>query len=412
MKFRRLIAWLSRRSYKLGLLLETRSEEKWPLSPHTDATSVYLQVEAECNLDIDSHAQYWWSTSGHALAVLLDRAGYTTAGQYESLKFFRAITPILGPAFVRGEMCWKSFMTDDHNPVELSWDWRLAGQSPKVRFSIEPIGREAGTHLDSLNESASSELQKIMVQMLPQARLEVLSYFQQQLRVYKRELLDYDHLTQEFYAFDLDEGGIMGKAYFFPQNQARATGKDSFDVILNVLKVAPLSAPDDIHALRVFQEYVDDVASPALEMDMLAIDLVEPEKSRFKIYFRIRDTRFSSIQETMTLRGRITTPGITEGLKHLRILYHALQENDDCHNTPDTAIHMNDHHRTAGILYYVEFRYGAKQPKVKAYLPVRHFAQSEEAIIAAIHKQLGRYGDEDWVSNSMANYTDAVRTLW
>ncbi|KAI1012040.1 hypothetical protein LB503_004411 [Fusarium chuoi] len=52
----------------------------------------------------------------------------------------------------------------------------------------------------------------------------------------------------------------------------------------------------------------------------------------------------------------------------------------------DVALpHKN--HRTSGILYNVEFRTNSTTPKVKIYIPVRHYAKSDAQILEA----LGRF---------------------
>ena len=49
-------------------------------------------------------------------------------------------------------------MTDNHTPVEFSWDWGCANDEPTVRYSIEPIGCNAGTPKDPLNEHAAARM--------------------------------------------------------------------------------------------------------------------------------------------------------------------------------------------------------------------------------------------------------------
>lgn len=56
---------------------------------------------------------------------MMDLAGYAKEAQRRSLLFyFLYIAPSLGRRTSRGGQPtgWKSFMTDDPTPVELSWD--------------------------------------------------------------------------------------------------------------------------------------------------------------------------------------------------------------------------------------------------------------------------------------------------
>lgn len=308
-------------------------------------------------------------------------------------------------------------MTDNYVPIELSWDWRTDGQPPKIRFSIEPVGVHAGTHLDPRNQYASAQLQEIMARVLPDTNAGWLNHFQSQLN--GKEIQDLSnpvegHMSKEFYAFDLNsDGSVMVKAYLFPGFKAMASAKSNFDIITDTIRTAPDCTPDKLSALARFQEYVHDPSSPRLEMDMLAIDLVSPANSRFKLYFRIRDTSFASIEDTMTLGGRIQTPDVDQALVDLRRLYYALAKWDVVQGRmlKDNVQLEHKNHRTAGILYNVEFKYSSKRPKVKVYLPVRHFAHSEETIIStldAYFQQTQR--SKSWKSN-MTNYKEALTTI-
>ncbi|KUI58884.1 4-O-dimethylallyl-L-tyrosine synthase [Cytospora mali] len=387
------------------------------------STAAFLRVDSDHQnhfAQLDCHARYWWTSSGHALAILLEKAGYPTHAQHQLLEFVRAITPSLGFGHAPGrEQRWKSFMTDDHTPIELSWDWRTGCSLPKIRFSIEPVGIDAGTHIDPNNQYAASRLLETMARLLPESDMEWLGHFQKQLNNIE-VMAGIDpiegHRSREFYGFDLNEdGSIMSKAYFFPGFKAKATRQSNFDVIVDTIKTAPNCTPGKLQALQIFQEYVYDTSSPLLEMDMLAIDLVDSAEPRFKIYFRVRDTSFAFVREIMSLGNRIHTPELNRGLEELRRLYHALlgrlDTADDKLPADDVQLPAKDH-RTAGILYNVEFKYGSKNPKVKAYLPVRHYARSEKAIISALTAHLkSTESSTGSPRTTIINYTNALKTI-
>jgi DMATS type aromatic prenyltransferase len=312
-------------------------------------------------------------------------------------------------------------MTDNHVPIELSWDWRTDGKPPKIRFSIEPVGVHAGTHLDPRNQYAATRLRETVARVLPNTDMEWLDHFQSQLNgkaVQEIAETVEGHMSKEFYAFDLnDNGSIMAKAYFFPGFKATTAGKSNFDIIRTTISTAPGCSPDKLESLACFQSYVRDPSTPRLEMDMLAIDLVGPVESRFKIYFRIRDTSFASIRNTMTLGGRIQTPDNDQALVDLRRLYFTLvgtatNADESQMQMVEEDLHPQDKdHRTAGILYNVEFKYGSKSPKIKVYLPVRHFALSEEGIVSALDAHFQQTQRScSWRTN-MSNYREALRTV-
>lgn len=375
----------------------------------SSTTEAFRKVDTESCPNLTYDALHWWRSVGYVLAILLDKASYSTQAQCRLLKFIRAITPSLGPARVPGRLRWKSFMTDDHSPIELSWDWRTGDdQHPKIRFSLEPVGILAGTHIDPDNEYETYALQATIFKFIPNTDMEWLRHFQKQFNVENSRGWIEGHPSKEFYAFDLSEDGIVGKAYFFPGFKARSIEQSNFDVVLGAIHTAPGSSPEKLEALNMFREYVYNPSSPLLEMDMLAIDLVDPTESRFKIYFRVRDTSFACVKETMTLGNRIQKPGLERGIEVLRQLYHTLLRGGEDEVGDRAQLPPNDH-RTAGILYNVEFKYGSKSPKVKAYLPVRHYARSEEAIMTALNAHL--HNAHSFAKNSIANYSDALETI-
>lgn len=414
-----------------------------PSLPTTTEAWLSINADHQGRADeLDPDARYWWASSGLALAVLLDRAGYSSDAQHRLLAFIRAVVPSLGAGHLpRGRQRWKSFMTDDHTPIELSWDWRAGpAAAPKVRFSIEPVGVRAGTRADPRNQHAAPRLREVVARLLPHADMAWLGHFHRRLVVGGEggeggeapagagPAEAEGHPSREFYAFDLGgDGSVMSKAYFFPGPRARAARQSSLAAVRDAIRTAPgCAGPEELRALRVLEAYAADGATPPLEVDMLAVDLVGPAASRFKIYFRVRDTSFASVRDAMSLGGRVRTPELDRGLEALRRLYRALLGPGAGGQAPeeDGAQLPARDHRTAGILYNAEFRYGSESPKVKAYLPVRHYAQSEEAIMSALGAHFNNYNNYDdddddddttessagWRAN-VANYTDAVRTI-
>ena len=119
-----------------------------------------------------SDAQYWRATAGYTIATFLRYAGYSIEAQQRHNTFFNdTVAPVLGQRHHTGcpHRQWPSFMTDDGTPLEVSWDWGLDLQQALVRYSIEPIGLEAGSSLDPLNKYASSRFLQNMRALLPEA---------------------------------------------------------------------------------------------------------------------------------------------------------------------------------------------------------------------------------------------------
>ncbi|RYP73833.1 hypothetical protein DL771_003411 [Monosporascus sp. 5C6A] len=344
--------------------------------------SAWEEVTAASDAVFNSHELHWWKTSGRALAVLLHNAGYSYAAQIRILTFFvEVIAPNLGVADEPGANRWKSFMTDDNNPIELSWDWHTGHQRPTIRFSVEPVGLDAGSALDPRNERAPAEFKESVLSALPDTDMRWFDHFEQ----YFNEGVDHHspegHQSKFFWAFDLGEKKPSPKAYFFPGYRAKQTGRSNLEVISAAIVAAPSYRAGSLDAFNMFVEYARGRSGPPLEMDMLAIDMIDVSKSRLKIYFRSRQTDFRSVRETMTLGGRVSGHEMEMGLQRLRRVWDSLFGTEGL--SDDTPLPDVDH-RTAGLLYNVEFRLGSTAPKVKIYIPVRHYARSDWQILAAV----------------------------
>ncbi|KAI1826019.1 tryptophan dimethylallyltransferase-domain-containing protein [Xylaria intraflava] len=388
-------------------------------APHNlncpDELSVWQQVDTELGTVQNAHQHFWWSKhSGKALAVLLHAAGNPESVQYRDLKFFaNVVSPYLGVSHDVTEGStprWPSFMTDDGTPLELSWDWGTKDDSPTIRYSIEPIGLGAGTPLDPGNLIAGPAFQKHLENSLLDMRLEWFQHF--------RDFFDVrngtssfvkdaeDHNTSIFYAFDLSPTHVTAKAYFFPKIRAQVTGQSNLEVLTQAIRAAPYSTSDNLKAWDMFCNFSSEKDGEALEHEMLAIDFIDPLESRIKIYFRCRETTFNSVINVMTIGGRIKNPKIYQGLEDLKRLWNSLFD-IDAGTSPGQPL-TNVGHRTAGLLYNIEFRLDEEFPVAKIYIPVRHYASSDEAIIQALdiyfkYHQRGKY---------MPNYVRAMRTLF
>ncbi|KAG8168571.1 hypothetical protein KVR01_001320 [Diaporthe batatas] len=377
---------------------------------HFIDSSAWSRVDSELTGPKSAHHRFWWNkNTGHVLAVLLDKAGYSPDLQYRHLKFFAGvIAPHLGASLepsVEDRSQWHSFMTDDGTPVELSWDWGTSGGPPMIRYSVEPVGLHAGSALDPSNNAEASVLDNQLIHALPDMRLEWFNHFNQffnglgndQAKILSAD----DHETRIFYAFDLSADCITAKTYFFPKFRAKADGISNLDVLSKAIDAAPLVTKLNSKAWSLYHQFSTE-SSDKLEQEMLAIDHIDPLQSRIKIYFRSRKTDFDSVASTMTLNGRNNNPKLREGLQDLKRLWKILFEVD----TPGQSL-PEVGHRTAGILYNVEFKLGDSFPVAKVYLPVRHYAKSDEGIIQA----LGKYLDHHGRGKYLPQYVDAMHTL-
>lgn len=328
---------------------------------------------------LSSHQQYWYHTVGLVLATLLDNAGYSYRAQVSILyRFAGLVTPTLGRAPDPGFPRWKSFMTDDHTPVELSWDFHTGAERPTIRYSIEPIALDAGTAANPNNDRAGADFKQDLLHAFPETDMTWFNHFEECFVHDWGDDTPEGHRSTVFWAFDLKEKGGTTKAYFFPGTVARATKRTNLEAVSDAIVDAPGYRAGGVPSFDLFTSYVNRSPDIRFEVDMLALDLVHVDKSRLKIYFRDRRTDFASVRDSMSLGGQLQGPDFEEGMKRLKVLWDSLLGTE---GLPEDVPLPHKGHRTAGILYNIEFRMNSKNPLVKIYIPARHYAEDDQQII-------------------------------
>lgn len=376
-----------------------------------------------CSYGRRLHSHQWDKDAGSLLSEMMRLAGYSDESQATHRHFFASrAAPSLGPhpdlvsRYDKGQNQWKSFMTDDHTPVELSWSWGAGDTTPAVRYAIEPIGWLAGTRQDPLNHR---EAAACLANTLPWA----LSLDFQWYRYFFKALTthDADDITtaakknsppsQSFIGFDLERDSMVVKYYFIPSLKAASLGQSRLDLVEKSILAMPGASGLFAPSLAVLTGYIRSFGDAAsqLKVEIFAVDCVRPEDSRMKIYVRSADVTFRGLLQTMTLGGRL--PELRGKMKgDLTELWHAcfghLSSEKDLQSPLSSA---KAHHRTGGLLYYFELRPGAALPTAKAYLPVRHYAQSDEQVAMGLSGFLEKRGKR---LAGGASYYEGVTSLW
>ena len=362
---------------------------------------------------------FWWHSTGSALATLLEKAGGRLESNVRSLLFYYLnIIPYLGEApkdilpdgGKSTTPIWKSFMTDDHTPVELSWSWGDGCEAPVIRFSFEPIGPQAGTNADPLNAHAAFDFMNELRQILPYLDLKWFDHFSDTLLSFSDISMTSEerpggNKSRVFLAFDLLETRVTPKAYFFPGFKAVDMGRDTMDVISDAIKSLPNNHTASA-AFPGFPTLYNFVKNAQVEVDMLAIDCVEPAAARLKFYVRNRSTSWQSVQHMVTLGGANNGLYISKGLEELELLWMILFRLDD-ELPADEELAYKDH-RTAGILYNFELRPGSSTIVPKVYIPVRHYMKSDSRIMQRLKIYLKIRG---WDFTTTERYPEAMKQL-
>ncbi|KGO38980.1 Aromatic prenyltransferase, DMATS type [Penicillium expansum] len=369
------------------------------------------EIEEPSGQPYESDAELWNNEVGKMLNMMLELAGYPENSRTVHSEFFRgSVAPSLGhhPRGTGDPLHWKSFMTDDHTPVELSWCWSTALDTPTVRYSVEPIGKWAGQPVDPINTLASLRLLGDALQLSPEMDLYLHRHFQKSLMSLKssnEDPITQNPQSQSFMAFDLLEKTIVVKQYYLPTWRALAEKKTNFAVVEEAILNVPALGNSLLSSFSVFTNYLEsfpEETRPAVEI--MAIDCLDPLNSRIKVYVRSRSTTLKSVFDTLTIGGK--APKSSDEEESLRELWHSVfglnQDQSD-----ETPLSQNDH-RTGGILYYFEFKSGTPIPKTKVYLPVRHYAQNDDQIARGLSGFLDRRGKK----LAAGSYLEGVQTLW
>ncbi|MCJ1250607.1 hypothetical protein MMC30_007835 [Trapelia coarctata] len=364
----------------------------------------------------NSDFQFWWRTTGIALAVLLQKAGYSVDAQCQHLLFYYYnIVPELGvgPDAQGLPRYWKSFMTDHFAPIELSWEWGCGGDVPTVRFSIEPIGPYAGTPIDPLNHHATARLVHQYQPLIQECDLRLFDHFSTKLLSYTnlpaetgRSRACQGHSSRTFVAFEFGKDALMLKAYFLPTFKAAELGQSTWDIIRRAIEDLPDSSLPAFSGLSTLQNFM--MSSPQgleLEAEIFAVDCVGPTRSRLKIYMRSRSTCFDSVREIMTLGGVLDGSGLRHGLDELQKLWKLVLSQEQEFSTA-ADLRQKDH-RTAGILYYFDIKQGRALPGVKVYIPVRHYGQNDLAIAKGLSIYLKSRGQ----GSLACKYLEALESI-
>lgn len=356
---------------------------------------------------------YWRSDAGIMLWDMMAMGGYTNESQeFHSSFFARNTASSLGPhpRVTGGSDSWNSFMTDDHTPIELSWNWSSKRSGPSVRYSVDPIRLSAASFMDPFNTQASIDLLQRTMPFAAGFNLEWYEHFTKALTTSSVGIRDHDikssniPKSQQFLAFELLEEEVMTKVYFLPQWKARTTGSTTLKVVEDAVHALGASDPSLSIAMNTIADFIRAFPlDQRPEVEIVAIDCIDPSQSRIKIYLRSRQTTFDSVIDMMTLGGRLPsmTPRGQASLEELWCSVLSLDHADM--DLPQTA------HRTAGILYYLELKAGSPLPKAKVYIPAKHYGKNDLLVAQGLSKFLK---NRDQRLTDGSDYLDGIRKLW
>jgi tryptophan 4-dimethylallyltransferase len=264
-------------------------------------------------------------------ADMLQVASYNIHDQYRHLGIYKKhIIPFLGVYPTNDRKRWLSILTRYGTPFELS----LNCSNSIVRYTFEPINIATGTHVDPFNSHAIWEALHRLMAIHRGINVEYFSHFKRDLTLDVEESaalqntsnVEGEIRTQNKLALDLDGSDFSVKVYIYPALKALATGRSIQELMFDSIRRLAKKQPSITPSLDVLEEYIasrgpQTTASPRL----LSCDLVNPGKSRIKIYLLETMVSLPAMEDLWTLGGRRNDASTLTGLYMIRELWDLLQ---------------------------------------------------------------------------------------
>ena len=350
----------------------------------------------------------WMDTIGSGLSILMHEAGYDLESQKSGLRFYsQHVVPYLGPCPVDGRpQRWQSFMTDDFSNLEYSWTW---SSPPKIRYSFEPVGINAGTLGDPFNRAAPLSCAEKLRSTILGSDWRLFDFFAGTLYDPTRDAgpplgrnQNLSSPSSIFLAIEIGKKETMAKAYLIPI-RAEQTQMSRLSIVSESMNEAPIRLP----AFKVLDEFIrDQQTTSPLQIIGIAVDCIDPLTSKVKIYLRSQETSFAKICSILSLNGRIKTwtDETKRELWALWTLVLSLPFTYSVHCPLDSG---RLQHETLGILYNFDIQSNKCDPSSKLYIPVKHYGLSDRAIAEGLLTFLRQRGR----SERAGNFLKAIESL-
>lgn len=279
----------------------------------------------------DENQKQWWHSTAPMFADMLQSSGYDIHSQYKHLGIYKKyIIPFLGVYPISDDGRWLSILTRYGLPFELS----LNCSHSLVRYTYEPINAATGTTKDPFNTHAIWESLDKLQLLRKDIDLELFRHFKNDLTLDSDEsayLLAHDLAgsaikTQNKLALDLKDGDFVVKTYIYPALKSIATGRPIQDLMFDSVHRWSHRSPTLLDPLSVLEDYIQSRGPGAtVSPRLLSCDLIQPSKSRIKIYLLERNVSLSSLEDLWTLGGRLSDPSTMAGLDMVRELWTLLK---------------------------------------------------------------------------------------
>ena len=307
-----------------------------------EALPILDEVNQEIRSDSEDRA-FWWASMSGTLATLLQANQYSDEAQRHYLRWFHKWVPAaLGPRPVNGKPYYGSWLTHDLSPFEFSLNWKEKSRKQILRFTFEPVTKQAGTAADPINQLGTKEFMNSISTDVPGLDLSRFNQFLDATHVPSHGVDDAiaKHPAnfprcRAVVAFDLEHSGaLMVKSYFLPHWRALQSGVPAKTIIADAIRACNGPADDDglsyDGSLNAIMSYLATFEGQQPETDaplpwLLANDcVVDTPGLRLKEYILADAASLAQLHDVYTLGGRLTGAHIAASFDGIRELWYHL----------------------------------------------------------------------------------------
>ncbi|OQE35435.1 hypothetical protein PENCOP_c013G07891 [Penicillium coprophilum] len=316
--------------------------------------------------------QYWHAV-GPMLGRMLSNGDYSIHQQYEYLCLFaHVIIPKLGP-FPGGRDIYKCLLGGTGS-VELSQNVQKLGLTARVAF--EPTSYIASTGVDPLNRhTVHATLAELRAIGSATVDMELHQMLVNELTLTDREekLMSPEQIsgtawkTQILLALDLGKTGITVKEYLYPALKASVIGKSVAELCFSAIRKVDIQGVFEA-STQAIEMYMQTQSQT--DLYFLSCDLVDPAKTRIKLYLMELDMRMEKVEEHWTMGGKLNDEETVLGLKMLRELWLEFGIIEGMRNEPERPSLPGDPDTIVPFIMNYEMNPNEALPKPKFYFPL------------------------------------------
>ncbi|PGH35546.1 hypothetical protein GX50_01648 [[Emmonsia] crescens] len=375
----------------VALLQEVPSQK----SDATDSRSYHLLNKCFTFPNLDQAD--WWNRTGPVLGKLLSDAKYDVQHQFQYMSFYALnVIPFLGPFKPSRTLGgYESTMGSRIGPLELSQNFTR--ERCIVRMNFEVTNHAANTGRDQTNrvalDEAVAKFKLLEIGMNSDLYHALRNQFlvtdeEEKLAAKEKALGEYPCKTQHNLSLDFKDGNVMVKLYLYPRLKSMITNKPKEEIILGAVRQAVVVGACD-HSLAMIQTFFKTLP-PSMDVELLSCDLIDPNKSRFKIYVFDLQVDFESIARIWTLGGQLNDSETLDGLSLLKELWEYMNIPSGTRKMPERVNREGDPPDRVPVCANFEILPGKRCPQPKIYLPT--LGISDKVIADGLTNFFGRHG--------------------